>query len=421
MTESASSMNILFISFFFPPYKAIASVRTWHICRGLLAAGHSVRVATVDSSCLATSQTEIVPGMETVENLPGFSRLSIRVPWPDLFGGEAAAGRWRKLVTRLVAKLLIWGGFDPSLPWSLAAWRQLRRQKGYDLVLVSGGPFSTFIPAVLLARKNGCRLALDYRDVWNGSPHLRTRIPWTFLERRWLRRADLVTSVSPSCLESILAGVQRPAAIITNGVGDDVYDYRRLHLQAADPLIVYAGAFFPPRRSVEPFFAGWRQGLVRFPHLKDLRFVYLGPSVAHVQAVATRYGLSDKVECRGTVSHQESLSMQAKAMATLVVTTVEACVDGPDRGILTGKLFEAIELARHVLVICPDNSDARALTKDISHVCHLNGTQIEAIGEWLGEMMIGATPLRESQEPHFSWGRLADHYVRCLASAVGDS
>lgn len=66
-----------------------------------------------------------------------------------------------------------------------------------------------------------------------------------------------------------------------------------------------------------------------------------------------------------------------------MVTTVDEYAVGPDRGILTGKLYEAIELARHVLIFSAANSDVREVVRAIPYARCFTGNQAEAMAEWL--------------------------------------
>lgn len=420
------TMKILFVSFFFPPVKAVATVRTWNLCKGLLAAGHSVQVVTVDWREFTEDRIELTPDFDEVRSSSAYSEIRVASPWPELYGGHTKKFNidltWRvKIVfTRIVRKILIWSGFDPMLLWSLSAWKQIRVATDVDLVLVSGGPFSSFLPSYFLAKLLKLPLALDYRDVWNNSPHIKHRLSMRFLERTILRRATLVTSVSPSCLESILEKEQCFSSVITNGVAEDVYNYRITQQKEYKPFVIYAGAFYPPKRSIKPFFSA----LAKLRELRngqdDLRFIYLGPSVEYVKKAAEAYDLCNVVDCRGMVSHDVALRLQAQSLCTLVVTTVDERAEGADRGILTGKLFEAIELACQVLVISPINSDARELTAHIPHVHHFTGMESHSMAEWLEGLTSVSRVPQPPRPEYFSWTKLGSKFAQLLSYSEFD-
>lgn len=417
-------MKVLFISFYFPPIKAIASVRTWNLCKGLLAAGHEVQVVAPDEQAIEVNDPEVVQDTKRTIDTHAFSKIKVSSAWPELYGFTSSISRrpfynwFIHQLTRIVFKITVWLGFDPMIFWAVNAWKTIRNIDGIDLILVSGGPFSTFLPATLLAKKLKCPLVLDYRDVWNGAPHVNFRLSWKKLEQWWLKHASLVTSVSPSCLESILESIHRPNAVITNGVSDHIYEHRKFHLQPPNPIIVYAGAFYPPMRSADPIFAALSLARNRCSSLHKLRFVYLGPSSVYVKQVAAAHGLENVTDCLGVVCHRQCLEIQAQALCTVVVTTVTDIATGSDRGIVTGKLFEAIELSRNVIVICPTNSDVRALASDIQHVKLFTGCELDSLSSWLIQLFNTSHAVNSITTKRFSWLDIANQYVGHLEKAI---
>ncbi len=369
---------------------------------------------------------ESVPGFNEAASSELYSELRVPSPWPVLHGGQPAPSKGsiylsiEKLFARIFSKLSIWSGFDPMILWALEVWRWIRTKTDVDLVLISGGPFSSFFPGYYLSRRLGCPLVLDYRDVWNNSPHTKFRISTRTVERRLLRHSKLVTAVSPSCLTSILGCEGRPSAVVTNGVSEQVYQYRCHHLQPSESLVVYAGALYPPKRSIEPFFDALVKFLEKRGGRNNIGFLYLGPSVDYVQEAARFYGLAEIVECKGIVSHEEALRTQAKALVTLVITTIEDEANEADRGILTGKLFEAIELARNVLVISPANSDARTLTAGMKHVRHFTGTQHAGMAQWLEELFNTPFVLEPPRPRYFAWEELGARFAKHL-NGIGNT
>lgn len=416
-------MRILFISFFFPPQKAIACVRTASLCRALLQAGHNVHVLTKDDGGrLGDLTNSFHSGGRNPANRLRITR--IRSWWHGLHDGpgfrnaKGTLGKILALWTRSVARVLEFAGFDAMVPWALAAWAAVERNAQYDCVLVSAGPFSTLFAGFAAARGMGKPLILDYRDVWNDTPHTSLRCSTRWLERVFLRRAALVVSISPSCLESIVAKAGVPKTVITNGISEDVIQLAGTTPPLNGHNLVYAGAFYPPKRSFEPIAAALAM-LQQNGVSHRLTFTYLGPSATYVQEVTERYGVGDTVEMTGGVSRQESLLAQAGSLCTVVVTSIEKTCCLADRGIVTGKLFEAIALAPWVLVISPIDSDVRTLTAHMPHVRHFHGEEVEAIASWLSE--IAALPPRRPCADcweAFSWPLLGQRFVNVIESAV---
>lgn len=420
-------MRILFITFFFPPRKAIACVRTAALCKALLEAGHAVHVLTSeDRSQSADFANDRLLGDATPAGRLRITR--VRSWWHDLHDGPGfrkAAGLLGKtwaFWTRVVARLLELAGFDSVAPWAMAARTKVGCDARYDCVLVSAGPFSTLFAGLAAARGMGIPLILDYRDVWNDTPHTALRCSTRWLERMILRRSALVVSISPSCLESIVGNVAVPRMVVTNGISEDVIQLAGNLPPPEGRRLVYAGAFYPPKRSFEPIAAALATLQGRNASRHRVACSYLGPSTDYVQEVAERHELGDAVQTTGAVSRRESLLAQAGSLCTIVVTSIEKTCCLADRGIVTGKLFEAIALAPWVLVISPIDSDVRALTAGMPHVRHFHGGEVQAIADWLAEIA-AVSPRRPSSEcwQSFTWPLLGRRFATAVEAAVAQS
>lgn len=420
-------MRILFISFFFPPRKAIACVRTAALCKALLEAGHQVHVLTSeDRSQSADFADDSLLGGEIPADRLRITR--VRSWWHDLHDGpgfrraKGILGKMQAFWTRIVGRSLELAGFDSVVPWAMAARAEVGRDARYDCVLVSAGPFSTFFAGLAMARCMGIPLILDYRDVWNDTPHTALRCSTRWLERMILKRAALIVSISPSCLESIVGSVDVPRMVVTNGISEDVIQLSANLPPPEGRGLVYAGAFYPPKRSFEPIAAV----LATLRSGNDTRYEvacsYLGPSAAYVREVAERHGVGDAVKTTGEVTRRESLMAQAGSLCTVVVTSIEKTCCLADRGIVTGKLFEAIALAPWVLVISPIDSDVRGLTAHMPHVRHFHGGEVQAIAEWLAEIA-AVPPRRPSSEcwQSVTWPLLGQRFATAVGAAVAQS
>lgn len=423
--ERRPSLNVLFITFYFPPMPDVAALRTVELCRGLLVAGHDVTVVTSDGGPAELTLPGDNPPAAGTNAHGTLCVQRVRSWWKGLHGGPSVrkAAGWRgkswAVVNRLSNRLLTFLGFDGVVPWALAAWWAVRRDATYDCVLVSVGPFSTLLTAYAIARGGRTPLVYDYRDVWNGTPYIRRRCSTRWLEQLLLARAALVVSISPACLSAIVGRSKAPATVVTNGIGEDVRRMAAERLVREGSHLVYAGAFYPPKRSFEPIAAAL--SLLQQSGTTPLRFTYLGPSSSYVRDVAKSHDVEALVDTRGCVSRQDSLIAQADSRCVVVVTSVEPSCGLADKGIVTGKIFEAIALAPRVLVISPIESDVRAMTAHLPHVQHFHGGQVTAIADWLAtiEATAPAACPTESAWREFGWPYLARRFVTHVEQAVG--
>ena len=92
-------------------------------------------------------------------------------------------------------------------------------------------------------------------------------------------------------------------------------------------------------------------------------FHYYGAQENHVREQADRFGLTDRIVLHGRVPRREALSAVKGANLAVVITSVYEQSPLEDKGIVPGKIFEAIGLGTPVLLIAPNGSDATAITR----------------------------------------------------------
>jgi hypothetical protein len=166
---SKSKGTILFISYYFPPLRAIACVRTGSIAKYLCRAGWNVKVVTPHRDHWAQTDQELDPKDE-IENL---ELLSTGYHAPFLSSDTAAHRRpGLNLIGRLLGNRLYFHGVEPMVGWHFAARSYLKRliPGSIDVVLASGWPFGSFSLAEEVASRQRCPFVLDYRDLWTSNP-----------------------------------------------------------------------------------------------------------------------------------------------------------------------------------------------------------------------------------------------------------
>ena len=77
--------------------------------------------------------------------------------------------------------------------------------------------------------------------------------------------------------------------------------------------------------------------------------------------MAWKFGIQDKVILHGRVSREAALSAIAGAGIAAVVTSVSTDAPAEERGVITGKIFEAIGLRTPLLVVAPAGSDVEGI------------------------------------------------------------
>lgn len=415
--------RVLFITYFYPPVSATGSVRTKNVAKYLTALGWEVTIVTPDlksrnpdandsTHCLEPTSREW-PSMFSTRH-----RLQFLMPAHTMAGPHSrrvspgGLGRW------LARKLDI----QPDIGWALPAYCTYRliRPETVDVILVSGGPFASFLLAAMLGRRLNKPYVTDYRDLWTDNPHgTGNPSPWSsWLEALVLRRAAGVVVVSPGMATTLAAKVAADKIrVVTNG-------YDPVEMAAVKPAahdhfaIVYAGRFYPPKRGAASIMAALaRLELTEGATSANWLFHYYGPHSVHVAEEATRHGVSQRVRVHGEVVREAALSAVRGAGVSVVMTSVGDVDDSPTRGILTAKLFDALGLGTPLLLIAPSSSDAAALFGEISHEGHYVSTDTDGIASYLAKLIGGHRPARRGG-PVYSWPELATQMGGALRSAI---
>lgn len=407
--------------------RSAGCVRTWNIVKYLKPLGWDITIVTPHPSVFrhldAPEEVDGYLKREGIDRIMTDHRWRCLVPehlncWNENLGWFAGG------VCRTFARRL---GVDKDVGWTKAAERACSglTANDVDIILASGPPFGAFSLAKRLAERLGRPYALDYRDPWTGNPHAGRLPPLAATDREAsvLRGCTAATIVSPSWRVALdqRFGVGVKLHTMTNGYDFDEMTAIKPH-DFGHCAFVYAGIFYPPKRVISPFLAALK--LLKETLTENVNkwyFHYYGVDEHHVHEQAGRFGLSDRIVYHGRVPRQEALSAVKGASLSLVITSVAEQETLEDKGIVTGKIFEAIGLGTPVLLIAPKGSDARAITEPTGLVKSFTGTEIQGMVSFVKDVVCGRAPRPKAIEI-CSWATISkslDAILRgCMASDV---
>lgn len=418
--------RLLFLAYYFPPLRASACVRTSNLAKYLARVGWDVTVVTPHPSIWrhADNPQEAIATLER----EGIRRILTSHRWrclsPDhLKWGNQGLGWFIGGVCRTIGRHL---EIEPEIGWIKAAERagSTLTARDVDIILATGTPFVTFRLAKCLSDRLGRPYVLDYRDPWTGNPHATDSARPAVIqeEAALLAGCAAVTIVSPSWG---LAMDRRfdlgpKLHVITNGYdpeelsGVEPYDFGHF-------AIVYTGSFHPPKRVISPVMAV----LKRLKETTDSEcgewyFHYYGREENHVREEAKRFCIMDRVVLHGNVPRAEVLAAVRGAGIAVVITSVAEEATIEDRGIVTGKVFEALGLGVPILLIAPAGSDAEALTENAGSVHSFTGDNIDGITSFLDEIMHRPAPKLKDTEA-FAWTNIAETFDAVLRGVVAST
>jgi len=386
--------QLLFLAHHFPPVNSVACVRTWNIAKYLSRLGWEVRVVTPDPSLWRFTDSPV----EVEENLKkeGIQRVATGHNWrwlnPGYFKcwdsglGWVLGGICRTLARKFNISMEI--GWFKACTW---ACKSLTEDQ-VDIILVSGPPFISFELAKYFSEMLGKPYVLDYRDPWSGNPHHRSPFIQSHmqLEATLLKDCAAALIVSPSWAGALRQQfpVKSKLHVITNGFDPDEFIEVK-PMQFDHFAIVYCGNFYPPKRVITPVMAALQQlkDLLDTQELPQWTFHYFGRHGSHVDEEARKFNVSDRVILHGRVSRSEALSAVKGAGVSVVITSVAEEVDAGDKGIIPGKIFEAMGLKTPILLIAPSESDIRKIVGDSGVGACFTGNNIEGIVSFLIKTM----------------------------------
>jgi glycosyltransferase involved in cell wall biosynthesis len=404
--------RLLFLSYAFPPINSIACVRAYNIAKWLTRKDWEVTVVTPYESAWARSDG-------TVDLHEELSRQGIRC--------MRTGHRWRSLLPSRVDRrrygvARVVGGVSRRI----AAFRGIERETGWigeaakacaglapedvDVILASGPPFGSFGLAKEIAERLGRPYVLDYRDLWTGNPHATRSAPTRMIDReRIILAASAATiGISPSLSQSLQDqfGMRRNLHIITNGFDPEEMAQITKH-NFGHFAIVYTGQFYPPKRTVWPLMAAFQKMDRLSEQPKDWAFHYYGYQGDYVRGVARDFRVEHRVVVHGGVPRPEALAAVRGANIAVIITSVYEHGSLQDKGIVTGKIFDAIGVGTPFLAIAPAGSDLEGVLAVTGLGERFAGTETDRIARFLQNAMNGGTPRSRRPEP-FSWTNLSE-------------
>jgi glycosyltransferase involved in cell wall biosynthesis len=422
-TLQARRPKLLFLAYYFPPVQAIASVRTGNIAKYLTRLGWEVTVVTPDPSVWRNVEDCEKVSMEL--DSEGIGRILTGHRWRclepiHLNCWDQNLGWFAGGVCRRIARYL---SIDKNVGWIKAAERACSTlsSKDVDVILASGPPFGAFRLAKQLSDRLGRPYVLDYRDPWTGNPHAGrpSRLAAIRKEASLLEGCAAITIVSPSWAVALdrCFGVGAKLHVVPNG-------YDSGEMAAITPYdfghcaIVYTGIFYPPKRIISPFLAALKRLKESLnENSTGWYFHYYGVQENHVREQADRFGLNDRIVLHGRVPRCEALSAVKGARLAVVVTSVAEQGSLEDKGIVTGKIFDAIGVGTPVLLITPNGSDATAITETTGLVKSFTGTEIQGMASFLKDVVCGLAPKPKNIEV-CAWTTLSKNLDAVLRKAI---
>ncbi len=370
-------MRILLISYYFPPYNIIASLRVGKTAKYLRQFGHDVRVVTARSLPYPADLPVEVPAEDM-----------IATPWINVSLPHTLATRFRRHRAGIVAlfdkapatqaqytvALRLLDAYrtlvafpDDAIGWFPFGWtaaqRLLKRWRP-DVIVASSGPPTSLLIAGALHRQYGLPWVGELRDLWTDNHYylypMWRRVLETWLERRALRTAAGLVTVSEPLARTLRLRYNLPTEVVLNGF--DPSDYPPVRPVRSDPqlTIVYTGTIYRVNQSAAPLFAALQRLGSRAEQVRVTFYSHSINGIVAIRSEAQQYGVERLLDIRDAVAHRAALAQQRAADVLLLLLWN----DPRERGVYTGKLFEYLGARRPILGIGPADNVAADLIRE---------------------------------------------------------
>jgi len=387
--------KLLFISYYWPPSGGPGALRAVKFARHLPRFGWQPIVLTVRRGEFPFRDEqlgrELPPECKVVRtaNLDPFAlykRLTGGAIDSALPVGQlslAPANRRERAAAWIRANLFLPDARVGWVPFAVFRGVRLAREGKVDLLFTSSPPHSLQIAGWLIKALTGLPWVADLRDPWTGiryyqfvSRSAATRALDRSLERRILRSADRVVTVSPALAREFGRLGAGPVAVVPNGYDADDFPPRseRPHF-----IVAHTGNL-PAAQNPRTLWQALRLVLERRADLvKDLRIRLIGRVDVSILDTLSQAGLDHYLENAPFMPHEQvTREMMDAALLLVSIPNVEN-----NRGIVTGKLFEYIGTGNPVLVLGPADGDAGQVARAIGNARLFGYDRIEECAEFI--------------------------------------
>ncbi len=299
----------------------------------------------------------------------------VRVGGKDIISRLAKKGTV-KMPAEIIRKFLSRLSYTFFIPDNKKGWckqaivkaREILKNEKFDLIFVSGPPFSTFMMATELKEEFDLPLVVDYRDLWYGSQFAFYPTPMhKYLHKKWeykvLKAVDKITVTNRRVKEKILDYYKfltfEDVFIISHGY--DPQDFENLvpiKKSNSKMILTYAGIFYD-FLTPKYFLRAFKKLTIERPDVgANIELHFVGILRKENEKLIRKLGLQEFVKEYGYLSHKESL-------LKVISSDVLWLMVGNSRNIDThsaGKLYEYFGTRKPILANIPEGALKTALT-----------------------------------------------------------
>lgn len=248
---------------------------------------------------------------------------------------------------------------DNKIGWKRFALRraeELIAEKGFDVILATAPPFTSFLVGAEIQRRHGIPLVVDYRDPWLDNKHYYFATPFhrryaAALESSVLKRAHSVIVVNRRIKEQLVGRYQflthDGVLIIPSGYDPtDFTQAARYPLEQSRKFRITFSGIVDIHQSPRPFLQALAMLFARHPLLRDeLEACFIGTFQDTYQRMAHSLGVASSLVTPGYLDHQESVRY--------LLSSDVLWLSSYDPAVTPGKVHEYIGSRKPILALAP--------------------------------------------------------------------
>ncbi len=404
---SKQRIRVMICTPFYSPNSIVGAKRFAFLAKQFCDLGYDVSVLSLRQR----AGSAVDPTLPTVSK-----NFSVRSLLPYEFDRKTIRGRltsvfWRFF--RIPDQYIGW-----LVPSVVKGYKVAKRERP-DVIIATGPPFTAFLTGVLLKKRIGCHLILDYRDPWAAydwdeyGKTLRGRI-CKRLERWAVGSADALVFVSDVMSERFTANYEGPdpkaGHVISNGFDEVVGE--PLDLGAGTTNVMYAGNFYGSRRVVPLVKALNRLEKESNPSACNFRLHVFGSIPSDERSLIESAGLRHLVVEHQPVDHETVRRFMLSADILYLPSGQEVAYALPF------KVFDYLSVRRPILAVTPSHSAAARLVRNLRCGEVSEEDTEESIAAAIELLLSTSTNYDYSGIQGFSWQKIALQYDSLLQNMV---
>jgi glycosyltransferase involved in cell wall biosynthesis len=364
----AGVKHVLMIIPFFPPMGGGGVYRPLSFVRYLPASGWRVTVVTPRGDAFWIRDESLL------ERVPADTRIVRTRTWSGQAvlrrggsGGQSRSSRGFGLLRRVASAVMIPDSYIGWYPFAVRAAQEVLRAGDVDAIYSTSPPETAHLVARSLHRRTRLPWVADFRDPWMNLhlldlPSRAHAAVHRRLERSVCRHAHVVVTTAWS--EELIRRGVAAARVTRIPNGYDGTEAERVADLAAPPdgpmRIMHAG-MLTQKRSAVPFLEALRAFLDRRPDARGgIEVEFAGAREDENDRALQRLQLGEWVRFVDTIPHAEALRRERTAHVLLLIKHADLRYNG----LVPGKLYEYVGLARPILALVPPG-EARELVASL--------------------------------------------------------